>query len=320
MFQIFNTLTENIKDRVKNPFFATLIGVWLVRNWELVYSIFNFDNDCQLLDKVNFVKDFYRPKNFWNELGTNVGIAFGLMLIGYMLIIITRIIVNQVEYKIIPFLNDKASNGLAVKQTLYEQVKKERFELRNDLEIVNKKLIETEVANTNYKNENATLKIDILSKENNILSLKNENQNIIGERQLVSEQNQKLSYEIDRYSKRNEELLDRQIISEFLNRNNLSETKNIGVPKIIETFKELREQNLETEFLTVAECIYGTNLTTGIEMSRAEKYVEMNLIEIHNGYKDKRSISSKDMDLTSQGYSIFANKIILENALKKITE
>lgn len=320
MLQIFNTVTDNIKEKVKNPFFATLIGVWLVRNWELVYTLFNFDNDCKLLDKVNFIKDYYRTKCFLNELSTNILIAFGLMIIGYVLVILTRIIVNQVEHKIIPYLNDKAANGLAVKQTLYQQVKKERFELQNDLEIANKKMIETEVANTKYKNDNAGLKIDILTKDNDIKSLKNDNKNLSSELELVKGQNKRLVYENERYSNRNEELLDKQTIFDFLNRDSFNRTKNIGIPKIIKTFKELRDKNLETGFLNLAKCINDRNLTTTLDKSYADNLSEMNLIEIKGDHNDMESVSSKDIELTTHGYSIFANKSLLEKVVNEINK
>lgn len=49
--KIFESFVDNIKQKTTNPFFGTLILVWLVRNWELIYTLFNFDKDWLLSDK-----------------------------------------------------------------------------------------------------------------------------------------------------------------------------------------------------------------------------------------------------------------------------
>ena len=79
--RIIESFVDNIKQKTTNPFFGTLILVWLVRNWELVYTLFNFDNDCTLSDKKQFIRDYYVSKFFWKELLLNIGIALCLMIL-----------------------------------------------------------------------------------------------------------------------------------------------------------------------------------------------------------------------------------------------
>ena len=55
---ITSSFFDNIKDKTTNPFFGTLIFVWLVRNWDLVYTVFNFDSDCNLEDKKEFIRKY----------------------------------------------------------------------------------------------------------------------------------------------------------------------------------------------------------------------------------------------------------------------
>lgn len=45
---LFVSFKENIKGKTTNPFFGTLILVWIFHNWRLIYSIFNFDTSSNL--------------------------------------------------------------------------------------------------------------------------------------------------------------------------------------------------------------------------------------------------------------------------------
>ena len=36
---------DNFKEKTRNPFLGTYLIVWLIRNWELIYTLFNFDQN-----------------------------------------------------------------------------------------------------------------------------------------------------------------------------------------------------------------------------------------------------------------------------------
>jgi hypothetical protein len=123
-----NDFFTNIKEKLTNPFFGTLIFVWLVRNWELVYTLFNFDNDCTLADKKSFIRDYYYPKTVCGELFTNIGVAILLMLLGYILVIGTRTLVTWIEFGLMPLITKKVINEKVVLKELHDEVSKERDE------------------------------------------------------------------------------------------------------------------------------------------------------------------------------------------------
>lgn len=50
-----NSFFSNIKDKLTNPFFGTLIIVLIFQHWELWFAVFNFDEDCTLTDRLYFM-------------------------------------------------------------------------------------------------------------------------------------------------------------------------------------------------------------------------------------------------------------------------
>lgn len=133
-FTPLNDFFSNIKDKLTNPFFGTLIIVWLTRNWELVYSVFNFDNNLKLKDKVVFIERYFAGKSFWLELCINAGLAILFMLIGYLLIVGTRTISIIVEHNIMPKITARFISKDVVLKTVFDEVKKERDEYFDSFE------------------------------------------------------------------------------------------------------------------------------------------------------------------------------------------
>lgn len=320
MIQIFNSVAESIKDRTRNPFFATLISVWLVRNWELVYTLFNFDKDCTLIDKTNFIRDYYHPKSFWEELIINISISMGLMILAYCLIIITRVIVNIVEHRITPYLNDKTVSGLAVKRTLYEQVKKERLELQNDLDIAYKKLVETEVSNSKYRSENSGFRNEKIKNENEIKTLEREVNDLEKTKDELITQVNTLDKHLTKSTNINEELQDKIVLRDFLNHENFQSAKNTELPRIIHTYKQLQEDKNLTEFIVLAECIIDEDKTTSIPEEKVELYIRMVLLkdtddDISMAIRNIKYYSSEVLELTPHGYSLYANRKFIEEVM-----
>ncbi len=170
-----SSFIENMKSKVSNPFFGTLIAVWIVRNWNLVYGIFIFDEDCMMNDKFEFVKNHFKDKNIYDELWTNISTTFVLILLGYILLIISRFLANFVEHRITPNINKIAASKLvANKDVLIElenQLLKKTNDLINERKLVNElelQLVDVrgriEVA-TNEKNA-ATSKLSEQIKQN----------------------------------------------------------------------------------------------------------------------------------------------------------
>lgn len=123
-----NDFFSNIKEKLTNPFFGTLIFVWLVRNWELVYSIFNFDECYTLETKKQYIIYYYADKSIYKELGCNIVIALLLMLLGYLMLFLTRAFTTWFDFTLMPWITGKIISSKVVQKELYDEVSKERNE------------------------------------------------------------------------------------------------------------------------------------------------------------------------------------------------
>lgn len=136
-----SSFIDNLKTKVSNPFFGTLLAVWLVRNWNLVYGLFIFDDDCGMDDKFEFVRNHFKGKNIYNELWINISTTFSLLILGYILLIASRFLANLVEHRITPIINTIAASKLvANKDVLNEleiQLLKKTSDLINERKLVN---------------------------------------------------------------------------------------------------------------------------------------------------------------------------------------
>lgn len=147
---------DNFKDRTRNPFLGTYLIVWLIRNWELVYSLFNFDNHLKLVDKINFIKDYYDKNEFLINLWTNVYWSFGLLILTYLLLNISRLITNLSEKRLTPWIYKITDSNSIVLKTEFNKIRSDRDELQirldherelkskldNRIEILEHKIIE----------------------------------------------------------------------------------------------------------------------------------------------------------------------------------
>ena len=62
MFESLHSLVDNYKSKIKNPLIGTIISVWIIHNWRIVYAVFNFDDNCTMQDKINFIDDYFPKK------------------------------------------------------------------------------------------------------------------------------------------------------------------------------------------------------------------------------------------------------------------
>lgn len=124
--EVINSFFSNIKDKLTNPFFGTLIFVLLIHHWQLWYTVFNFDNDCTLNDKIVFIRNYAAINlTFWVIL-SDVLHAIFLMLLGYSIIIATRSLVLYIEFGLMPSITGRIVNKDVVRRSEYDDVVKER--------------------------------------------------------------------------------------------------------------------------------------------------------------------------------------------------
>ncbi|MCG2611495.1 hypothetical protein LZZ90_08240 [Flavobacterium sp. SM15] len=206
MNEALQSLFSNIRSKFTNPFFGTLIIVWAYRNWELLYTLVNFDEDCTLIDKKIFIWNYFSAKyNFWIELLINVGLALLFMVISYGLIVITRWFVYRVENRIIPELYFKSLSKLYVTRKLYDDV------------IINRDKFFNEV--TELKNSNTVLYND---KEQLALSLDGANQKYIIANELINQKDSDIESLKNSTERINENLIAKDVEIQNLHKETIS--------------------------------------------------------------------------------------------------
>lgn len=124
--EVINSLLKSAKEKLTNPYFGTLIIVLLFHHWELLYTIFNFDDNVSLNIKLDIIKRYVSDNITFKDTMLVALKALFLMLGGYLVIVITRSIVLWVEFWLMPFITGKIISKNVVNKDDYDIVVKER--------------------------------------------------------------------------------------------------------------------------------------------------------------------------------------------------
>jgi hypothetical protein len=125
---------ENFKEKTRNPFLGTYLIVWIIRNWLLVYTLFNFDKKHDLDFKINFIKTYYYENDFITNLLTNILWSFALLILTYVLLNASRFIINLSEKQITPWIYKITDSKSIVLKEEYDRLKQEKNLIENKLE------------------------------------------------------------------------------------------------------------------------------------------------------------------------------------------
>lgn len=128
------SFTDNFKEKTKNPFLGTYLLVWMIRNWDLIYTIFNFDEDFTLYDKKSFISNYFIKGNFIDDLLTNIFWTFCLLILTYLLLNFSRFIVNLSEKQITPWVYKITDSKSIVLKTEYERIRSDNDDLQMRLD------------------------------------------------------------------------------------------------------------------------------------------------------------------------------------------
>lgn len=69
IIDLFGSLKENIVKRVKNPFLGTFSIVFIIKNWQLFYSLLVFDNESRE-SRITILENYISNCTFWGITGT----------------------------------------------------------------------------------------------------------------------------------------------------------------------------------------------------------------------------------------------------------
>lgn len=149
------SFTDNFKEKTRNPFLGTYLLVWFIRNWELVYTLFNFDKDSNLNYKKEFIYNYYKENDFISNLFINILWSFGLLILTYLLLNLSRFIVNLFEKKLTPWIYKVTDSKSIVLKESYDKLKSEKniLELNLEKERESKGRLQTEISKLEKKIE-----------------------------------------------------------------------------------------------------------------------------------------------------------------------
>lgn len=130
----FVSFRDNIKEKSTNPFFGTLILVWVIRNWKLLFGVFNFDKETTLEAKLNFISEYFDPKSFAENLLVVIGYTFLALITSYLLLSASRLIVNFFDKVVTPCIYRLTDESSIVLKSDYDNKVKENFRLEARIE------------------------------------------------------------------------------------------------------------------------------------------------------------------------------------------
>lgn len=125
---------DNIKTKTSNPFFGALILVWITKNWNLIYSIFNFDSKTTLEEKRNFIINHFTSRPFVETILWCVLETFIIILISYLLVNIARLIVNFFDKQVTPLVYKWTDEKSIVLKSVFDASENERKRLEKRVE------------------------------------------------------------------------------------------------------------------------------------------------------------------------------------------
>ncbi|WP_448103615.1 hypothetical protein [Pedobacter panaciterrae] len=123
-----NSVFDNLKERTTNPFLGTLIVVWVLKNWKLVYSLFYFDSNFKLEDRLCFISQYFQDKSFTYNLFIVVLLTILVLLFTYCMLSLSRLITDAYDKIVLPFLSkltDKSSIVLKSEHLALKEVVKQ---------------------------------------------------------------------------------------------------------------------------------------------------------------------------------------------------
>nr|WP_294785651.1 hypothetical protein [uncultured Flavobacterium sp.] len=164
MIDKITSVFDNYSTKIKNPLIGTIISVWLIHNWRIPYALFNFDSDCTMQDKINFIADYFGKQELLWELVDIIGISFLVLIVTFILMMISRSI-TDFYYKVAePFIVTVID-----KKEIFTTEMKTKLEGRiSNLSVV---ISERDKEITSLEASNTKLNISISKKDDEIDSL-----------------------------------------------------------------------------------------------------------------------------------------------------
>ncbi|WP_306642629.1 hypothetical protein [Sanyastnella coralliicola] len=134
LFDLFSGLKSDFSSKVKNPFIGTYFAVFIIRRWELFYSIFTFDGVVPLEDRVAKIQELLSERCLRADVLYSILITFGILISSYALANLSRIIVTFSEDNIKPLIQKNFGNDRVVDRNRFQTLRDalNRYRVSND--------------------------------------------------------------------------------------------------------------------------------------------------------------------------------------------
>jgi hypothetical protein len=129
-----SSVRDNIRDKTGNPFFGALIILWSIKNWNLIYSILNFDESTSLVQKRKFIIQHFTDRPFLKTLAFCVLEVLLILIISYFFINLSRFIVNLYEKRLTPLVYKWTDSSSIVLKSVFKASENERLKLEKRAE------------------------------------------------------------------------------------------------------------------------------------------------------------------------------------------
>jgi len=169
--EIWQSFKDNVKRRATNPFLGTFTIVYILKNWELFYSLLNFDSNLNLEGRLAYVRPYFEFHSFVENILITVLITFVTLIVTYLLLSVARLLSNTYESIITPWIYKITDKSKIVLKDEHDKIKKQRSDFETNYEKEHEARIkiqaERDIYETKYHDADSRL-IELIAESNSI--------------------------------------------------------------------------------------------------------------------------------------------------------
>lgn len=154
--ELLDTLKGDVQEKSKNPFFGAFLVTWALRHWEIFIKLYDFDS--KEMSRIEMIKEYLNslPRyDFW----ITVIITFGVIILSYAFLNITRVISNISEKIITPSIYKWTAGKVSiVLKEDFDKLLLREEDLKAKLRLEKNQIVELERINEELEKEIIKLK------------------------------------------------------------------------------------------------------------------------------------------------------------------
>ena len=130
IIDLFGSLKENLIKKVRNPFFGTFTVVFVLKNWQLFYSLLFFDSADTRTTRIEILEKYIADSGgTWQMFGWAVLCTFGVLITSYLLQGLGAYISNFYDSILDPLIMKWATKGASIVTLANHEKEKRRGDL-----------------------------------------------------------------------------------------------------------------------------------------------------------------------------------------------